>query len=40
MALIFVRPMRPDAHVWRGRKLLALLDAITWPGVWVSFGQT
>ena len=35
MALIFVRPMRPDAHVWRGRKMLALLDAIAWPGLWI-----
>ena len=35
MALIFVRQMRPDAHVWRGRKLLALLDAVAWPGLWI-----
>ena len=33
MALMIVRQMRPDAHVWRGRKLLALLDAIAWPGL-------
>ena len=35
MALIFVREVRPDAHAWRGRKLLALLDAVAWPGIWI-----
>ena len=34
MALMFVREVRPDAHVWPGRKLLALLDALAWPGFW------
>ena len=33
MAVIFVRQVRPDAHVWRGRRLLALLDAVAWPGL-------
>ena len=35
MALIFVRESRPDAHVWRGRRLLALLDAVAWPILWI-----
>jgi hypothetical protein len=35
MALMIVGQIRPDAHVWRGRKLLALLDAVAWPGLWI-----
>jgi hypothetical protein len=35
MALIFVRESRPNAHVWRGRRLLALLDAVAWPILWI-----
>jgi hypothetical protein len=35
MRLIFVRQVRPDAHVWHGLRLLALLDALAWPALWI-----
>jgi hypothetical protein len=31
MGPIFVRYLPPEARVWRGRKLLAVLDALAWP---------
>lgn len=30
------RKQRPDTVYWRGRRLLALLDALAWPTAWVA----
>lgn len=35
MALIFVRQTRPDAHIWPGRRMLAVVDAVAWPALWI-----
>src|SRR5690349_1985005 len=36
MRSIFVRRIPPpDAEVWAGRRLLALLDALAWPALWI-----
>jgi hypothetical protein len=35
MGLIFIRHVRPDADVWPGRRLLAVLDAVAWPALWI-----
>jgi hypothetical protein len=35
MGPIFVRYVRPDADVWPGRRLLAVLDAVAWPALWL-----
>jgi hypothetical protein len=29
--VLMARPRRPDAVVWRGRRMLAALDAVAWP---------
>ena len=34
MWVLMVRPPRPDAPQWGGRRLLAVLDAIVWPALW------
>lgn len=33
MWMIFARAPRPDARVWPGRRLLAIVDAVAWPTV-------
>lgn len=33
MWLLYARAPVPDAPVWPGRRLLALLDAVIWPGL-------
>ena len=35
MWLLIAREPRPDAPYWRGRRLLAAIDAIFWPLLWV-----
>jgi hypothetical protein len=35
MWLIVAREPRPDAPDWRGRRLLAAVDAVAWPVLWV-----
>lgn len=35
MGLIFIRRVRPDANVWPGRRLLAVVDAVAWPALWI-----
>lgn len=35
MWLLVAREPRPDAPEWRGRRLLAAIDAIAWPLMWV-----
>jgi hypothetical protein len=35
MWLLVPRQPRPDALYWRGRRLLAVIDAALWPVVWV-----
>ncbi len=35
MWLLISRTPRPDAAYWPGRRLLALLDAVAWPTLWV-----
>jgi hypothetical protein len=33
MWVVLVRAPRPDAPCWRGRRWLAALDALAWPGL-------
>lgn len=35
MWLLVAREPRPDAAYWPGRRLLAALDALLWPALWV-----
>lgn len=35
MWLLIAREPRPDAPYWPGRRLLAALDALLWPALWV-----
>lgn len=35
MWLLVAREPSPDAPYWPGRRLLAALDALLWPAVWV-----
>jgi hypothetical protein len=35
MGPIFVREVPADVAVWPGRRLLAAVDAIAWPGLWI-----
>jgi hypothetical protein len=35
MGPIFVRHVRPDTAIWPGRRLLAVLDAVAWPALWL-----
>ena len=35
MWLLIPREPLPDAQVWRGRRLLAAIDATVWPLLWV-----
>jgi hypothetical protein len=35
MWLLVAREPRPDAPYWPGRRLLAAVDAIAWPVLWV-----
>jgi hypothetical protein len=37
MWVIFARAPRPDAMVWPGRRVLALVDAVAWPVAWAAF---
>ncbi len=40
MWLLFARAPPPDAPYWPGRRLLAAVDAVAWPGVtWVVLNQ-
>jgi len=32
--IVFQRVPRPDATLWRGRRLLAAFDAVLWPAAW------
>jgi hypothetical protein len=36
MWLVFARAPLPDARHWPGRRLLALVDAVAWPMVWIA----
>lgn len=33
MWLLFARAPPPDADVWRGRRALAVVDAVVWPAI-------
>ena len=35
MWLLYARAPTPDAPYWPGRRLLAAVDAVTWPILWV-----
>jgi len=35
MWLLYARTPRPDAPYWSGRRLLAVVDALGWPLLWV-----
>ncbi len=35
--VIFARAPPPDVAVWRGRRALALVDAVAWPAAWASY---
>lgn len=35
MWLLYARTPRPDAPYWPGRRLLAAVDALAWPLLWV-----
>lgn len=37
MLVIFARAPQQDAVVWPGRRVLAFLDAVTWPAAWTLF---
>jgi hypothetical protein len=34
MWILFARSLRPDVPYWPGRRFLAALDALLWPGLW------
>jgi hypothetical protein len=34
MWVIFARAPPPDAQVWPGRRVLAVVDAVAWPAAW------
>ena len=38
MWLLVAREPRPDAPDWPGRRLLAAVDAVAWPLLWVLLG--
>jgi hypothetical protein len=35
MWVLFARAQPPDAPYWSGRRWLAAVDAVMWPGLWV-----
>jgi hypothetical protein len=35
MWLVLTRSSRPDRPYWRGRRVLAALDAVVWPLAWI-----
>lgn len=37
MWVIFARAPPPDAQVWPGRRVLALVDAVAWPAAWAAW---
>jgi hypothetical protein len=37
MWMIFARAPPPDAQVWPGRRVLALIDAVAWPAAWAAW---
>lgn len=37
MWVIFARASPPDAQVWLGRRMLALVDAIAWPAAFAAW---
>lgn len=39
MWLLVAREPRPDARAWPGRRLLAAVDAIAWPVIWVMLAR-
>lgn len=36
MWLAFARAPLPDVPYWPGRRLLALVDSVAWPAVWIA----
>ncbi|MCE9658261.1 MAG: hypothetical protein K8R60_06840 [Burkholderiales bacterium] len=36
MWILFARSPRPDAAYWPGRRFLAGVDALVWPGLWLA----
>lgn len=40
MWIYLVRPQRPDASQWAGRRSLAVVDAIAWPALWIALIAT
>jgi hypothetical protein len=36
MLFVWRRAPLPPARVWRGRRLLAALDAVVWPTLWIA----
>ena len=36
MWIFMARPARPDASQWAGRRVLAVLDALAWPALWLA----
>ena len=36
MWILFASSPRPDAAYWRGRRFLAGVDALLWPGLWLA----
>lgn len=35
MWILLWREPRPDAQVWPGRRVLAAIDALVWPAMWI-----
>ena len=36
MLVVLAREPRPPAQVWAGRRWLAGIDALLWPGLWIA----
>jgi hypothetical protein len=36
MWILIRREPHPDAHVWQGRRQLAVVDAVVWPALWMT----
>lgn len=39
MWLVLARAPLPDARHWPGRRPLALVDALAWPGAWIALAM-
>jgi hypothetical protein len=40
MWIVIPRTPKPDALYWKGRRTLAVIDAVGWPAAWVAWAST